>query len=284
MHERNTLAPFPIKEMEKPYTRLEKLLVKMGENRMPDFKHLPTSILSTSTEACANWYYALTSKDPELYERGDIAHVKKPESKLIYSKNPTFGPDECEFKPSKRKDEYDTTLDIHSHKNNSCFSGYNGDLDTLISGWGKGRNHVTLKAMVVACPDYNYLMLKTNETREEKDRWKIYESIYTVLNLNEFLYSIHKSNLEKNNRKDYGKAYKTAEKKFFSNDINTFFRSFIDAYDVAENFRLGFYFSKKDGNYTKFTKQRLRDHISLQIKNALNKSESDKISGRGKRT
>lgn len=273
MSERNGYVSYPNQEMETHTRDLEQIIVNFAEGKrlLPD--QLPSVISASRTEAYANWFASLTSTDPEHQERGAAIHVKMTSKELVYPTNPDVGLDGVGCIVSKKRDVNKPIINVHSHPYDICFSGYNGDLTTLLKGWGEGDDYFILDGMLVATSVHNYLMIKTSETPVVEDEWDIKVRAGDLYDYDEFLaVRRFKSKLGKSmsdGSEDYWPIFEQAEQKFFRESFDSLYNSFIDSLSLAEAYKLGFYFSNKDGHYVRFTKESLISHVILLLDQAL---------------
>lgn len=72
---------------------------------------------------------------------------------------------------------------------------------------------------------------------------------------------------------EYWKVFEQAEKMRFRGDFKGFYQSFILPFNLAQTFDLGFYYSTKNGQYKRFTKESLTGLIVSQLDNALTEAQ-----------
>lgn len=270
MSEINGAVPFPPEILNPKNGDLEAYIINSAEGRLPSPEHLRDTFHSIRIESYANWLSDLTKEDVAHRERGSVLHVEAGNKKIIFPTNPDVGEDACGWAVSKKRDKFVPTVDVHTHPENFCFSGHDADMTTFMSGWGEGVDHFIPVGMLVAAPNFNYLILKSNETPNVLDKWTAYDKGY-VDNNNEFMdLRRYGSKLGKElSTSEYWKLFKQAEEARFRGNFESFYNSFMYTFNLAEAFKLGFYYSAKDGRYVRFTKEGVVALITSQLDGAL---------------
>lgn len=272
MTERNRHVPYPSKEILVPVgVYMEQSILGMAEGKLPSYSTLPSAFRSTQTEAYANWFSDLTQADPLKQERGAVPHVKSATKEIIFPSNPDVGKDSVRWAVSKNRDKFTPTINVHSHPATHALSGYDGDLGTLIGGWGENDDYFHPTGMLATGPLFNYYMQRTQETPLEKDPMEIYKTGYQHSGYDQFL-EVRRYGTELGRELDtrrYWDIFELAEAKFFYPSFEGFYRSIFDSLDVAEVYKLGFYVSRRDGNYVRLTKDVTIPHITEALDIAL---------------
>ncbi len=275
--ERNRHVPFP--ELVGKGSSLEGLVIAMAENRFLPYTQLPQTISAAQIETYANWISQLTEQDPKSAERGAVLHVRADNKRIIFPSNPDVGDEGSSgWVISKKRNRFIPIIDVHSHATDVCHSGPRGDLGTLIAGLTE--DNFVPAGRLVATPGHNYLMIKSQETEIVDDIWDIYDKIGRVRDhkqANEEFMQFRRfgSSLGRGmqDTSKYWKIYEQAEQQtFVPNGFGSYYDNFINAITIAEIYNLGFYKSKKDGEYVRFTRLQVMEHIKNEFDAALTKA------------
>lgn len=273
MKEFNRVVPFPV-EVEGGANRdLEKYLIDLGKGVLPRPDEFGDTLQAGRVEAYANWLSNLTQNDGRLWERGTVPHIDTRKQSIILPTNPNVGDRHgCTWTLSKKRDTFVPTINIHSHPYNICFSTYRGDLYSLMSGWGDSLDFFVPNGVLAACPDFNYLILKSSETPPIVSYEEACLAGYSGLDDTEYRAMRRfgsQVGRDITNPPTYWKIFGKAETTHFGGDFSSFYDSYLYTYALAEKYHLGFYYSAKDGNYIKFSRPAIFRHISKILDSAL---------------
>lgn len=232
---------------------LEKYIIDFSRGELPAYTQISNTLYTDEIENYANWLSGMTEIDPEHKERGGVLHVRTSDGKIIFPTNPSVGLNSCGWVLSRKKDKFVPTINIHTHPNNICFSSCGGDTTILLSGGFKDEenNYLIPTGMLVSAYDFNYLIIKSKETPAIVDK----DDEYRNSERGPDYYSLLvKSNLVQNNLRpeERRKLLDKIEKESFGEESSRFFNRFFYTFSLANVFKMGFYWSAKDGTYTRF--------------------------------
>jgi hypothetical protein len=262
--------PFPEEHLHQNDGDLERYLKNLASEGLIRHEDFPNSLTAKGVETYANWFSDLTKDDPLHHERGEMIHLEKSTGKLIFPPNPDTGLDSCGFTLLQPRSDYVAALNVHSHPSSACFSGEFGDLGTFMQGWGKGEEYVNFPGMLVSTQRHNFLLLKSDET-PTIDRFEIRDNIYNVFfddiktmrkKIMAFFDNEYGSHLSWQQIDDRLHSY-------FGQNIDDYFVRLQSTFTLSEKYKAGFYFSKKDGQYTRFTHELLDQYIEAELLEAI---------------
>lgn len=258
MAERNTDVPLP--ELGTNFHQLEQILYDMALGILPSFDSLPQEIHAGDAELYANWISDLTQQDPRKRERGSIPHVKRTNQTFIYPSNPDVGSDSgCNFEISQKRDVYAPTINIHSHPVDVPHSALGGDMKLLINGSGFDEKYYNFPGILVASPEHNYLIIKTDKTPTEK----VDVSSWST-NAEEFYhFQRYGTTFGRHNEDEvFWPLLKRIEEEILDLSFTNYYANFMETFAICERLNMGFYRSDRDGTYTRVTKEMLLTQMS----------------------
>lgn len=267
MSERNRFVPFP--ELTGQTSELETLIIDSVTGEFIPYKKLPDQISAGRIETYANWLSELTQSDPQRLERDGFLHVRTTNNQIIYPSNPNVGTKDGVRNTvtevfSQNLNKFRPIFDVHSHPRDTCHSSEPGDLGSLLYRHHKGIDISKMQyGTLVATPGYNYMMLKSSDTMRDINVlsfWFMLENNFDINGSKEFC--------------DIGKKYSTtmdpishrntrrACERDSKYSLEQIFTGFTEAIYLSEEFKLGFYRSNKDGNYVRFTRPMVMEHLA----------------------
>ncbi|MEO6508480.1 MAG: hypothetical protein ABIO02_00850 [Patescibacteria group bacterium] len=264
--EANSVVPFPKDKILKGGTGLlEYYLANLQKSdRLFSYSSLPDSLSAGSSDSYLSWLADLTKKDPNHRERAAFTHLDLSKDTLVYPVNPSIGIYQRSVAEVGMGKRFFPLQRNHSHPETSCFSPQDlkrviGDPEFISEGLGT--------------QDKNYLLLRTDETI--LDDWAVaeekMESIKEDLQESFDAYrNIFDSLIEHGATQDVINVYKALnyeeDIKEFGTNAMIYYLTHNMTYIVAEKFKLGFYYSDKDGIFRRFTADKLVDIQERMIK------------------
>lgn len=263
--------PFPQTEISTANGDLENMLLKAltEEDAIPSYKNLPSSFTSKGVERYANWLMERTQKDPLKKEQGGALHIKNSTGEFIYSKNPKVG-SETTVNPvlTLKRDSFTPAVIVHTHPVPICFS----DSDVFnING--------TIVELI-ANPEFNYLLIRTDpeilvadddksslrkEADEHAEFWDRRLAQLRVDMANRLIQRHISLNVspEEYARDLFDRINQLEEEEFGVNFLS-YAHSLLFTYNVAQKFKLGFYYSRKNGLYKKVDKEFIDENLTAR--------------------
>ncbi len=261
MKEQNRLVPYPELRLEQS-ADLKHYSFDIAEGKLPMYGNLPDGFSAGAIETYANWLAELTRLDPEHLERGAYIFVDRKKGRLIFPKNPAIGLSKVTAIRSQNTDIFYPALNVHTHPRNDCFSVSidGGDVSLLIAGW-KERDGLLEDALLLASMGDNFFLLRTMDTPRDDT-----ESVYRRATTNtmvslaaETFQNAMSSKAEELSLtfSEFDHRLREAEAKPLLVDFLSYVIRLIGVFHLSEEYKLGFYFSRKDGQYVRFTKEGL---------------------------
>lgn len=265
--QRNREVPFPEGVQELGIFEKDLLIFASRRRGWYDWYHLPQEIQLAGLETYINWLGMLTQKDPERRERGTLIHadIRKPWKRLVYPQNPnvgTYNEVNVWAQISKRPEQFVPLVVIHSHPKPSTFSTRD------ISLFRRKGIHA------LSTPDENYLVVPTRQSippqvqEDDLDRDLEEKALHskTSLILSITVELVRERNLSEYEISRLGRSFDmaldvTGDDLFPVGRAPRSFLRYLEglrqALEIAEGFKLGFYYSSKDGVYTRVTREKL---------------------------
>lgn len=160
----------------------------------------------------------------------------------------------------KKRNLYTPTINIHAHNFASSFSGAEGDLGTLIGGWGENEDYFVPMGNLIGGPLFNYYMQRTQETPVEEE-WAMFNKIIDHMHDMDdgLLLRTFEEELQDRSAR-YKNIFDIALERFFVGQFQRFYEIVLESYTAAEAYKMGYYLSHKDGHYIRITKDNIFDH------------------------
>lgn len=244
-------VPYPVELISSSSGDLERHLLNYPERGMFSFANLPVAIKSSSLEHYANWFGELTSKDPDNKERGASVYLRTMPRQLIYPRRLATGYNTVLLLTLTSNNIF-PLASVHSHVQNTCFTSpildLSGDLLRVITGYSHNKKKLFDIISLLATEKYNYLLLRTQDTPSVDDNKFIAES-NAYFHSEDFIMSLYKYLINR-----YGE--------FILSGLDTYrlvvhSLCLFGTFHFAQQYRLGFYYSQKDGKYNRVTEQSL---------------------------
>lgn len=275
----NPAIPFPSQDVQidVEFERYLRWVGEYGFNLIP-YAELPERVSLRGTENYVNWLHQLTDLDPQKRERGAFIHLSLGTPTLIYPEDPAIG---FQIKGSELEvdfeelpathlrilEDYFPAVPAHSHPKTSTFSPQ--DLKTILAEFNVGSLSMGFLASIVGTPSFNYLLLRTADTlsvpREEiKDEMNGYTNQAASLVREEAKELGINASVLNNKEKGQGdrfidKVMDAVRQAYYGSMYATYFYPLQITKSCADKYQLGFYRSKKDGNYEMVTDDFVRD-------------------------
>lgn len=253
----NSIVPFPHNIPDLPSGTLDNYVGNFDKvEDLPSYDTLPDWITSNKLEVYINWLAELTKADPEHRERGAFVHYGLKNSKPVFPVNPSLGSKDAVVPDISLGKKFFSLARVHSHPNATCFSPQ--DLKRPISG----RESVM---DMVATQDLNFLLLRSSETElvDSTEAKEIMEDIEKETHekagiVIRGIYELVESRKMEREFADYtnGRIYQLDLERY-GEAFEYYWLTLLTTWHVAEEFKLGFYWSAKDGQYNKMTKETL---------------------------
>ncbi len=278
MKERNNILPFPGKERFLTHLELENYLLDAKDGVIFDYEDLPETITSSAIENYGNWLAELTQKDPEHWERGAIIHYNNRKRDFVFPSNPQIGRDEVYSFFSKNPLFNTPVVATHSHPSNDCFSfWHHGDLAFFLDKIDEESQHPYVPVSLVATTEDNFLLIKAKETPE----MDTYQGNWGYEILRDWNYDPDVKEIRNfhslENQYGIGLPKEEIKRLFFRAGVSLtcpvssdrffgYYCLFFQNYFAAKIYKYGFYYSRKDGLYKRFSKEELKSYLTEVIR------------------
>lgn len=249
----NSIVPFPREQIFSGEGSLE---LYFGDLVMPGgsffaYNRLPDEFSSIGVEHYVNWLTQLTDKDPQHRERGAWLHIMENE-RIIYPSNPTIGRmgEMVNAIFSKNPHRFFPLTRTHSHPDGSCFSPQ--DLKRALAS-------PRFVAEALGTQKRNYLLLRTDHTISDSpvevsnrmnDHAKYIDEMAHKLDtiLDPLVVA---GDLPRGAADYFRRIMARAELAEFGTIYSYYYSTFAISLFLADEYKLGFYVSDKDGVYRK---------------------------------
>jgi hypothetical protein len=146
-------------------------------------------------------------------------------------------------------------------------------MECVVNGYEDRGDRIQVPAWVLASPDDNYLLLRTQETTST-DRQRLHEISYNARDRDNRL-EFRRFGTEIGRTlptEQFWKVFEIAEEQCFGgiSGFDSFYGSFFGTFAIARECKLGFYHSHKDGEYRTVTQESLEDLLRLRYEQGLN--------------
>lgn len=248
---------YPWRKLHKDQGGFEKYLLRLPELEKPfiDHDNPPSQFTSIGIDNYLNWFSALTAY--RGVEHASWVYLQLDPRHLIFPSKPVVGTENyVRTRPKRHLPRFASLIRAHSHRDDSCFSMH--DLARFMF-------HEKAAFEALGTRDANYLLLRTEQTTQdnlENVHNKVEEMNKLIKGTAEEYYSqilsIHPDEIPIEDR-DLARACLVLEgRERFGRDPYTHLITFNSTCKVAEVYKLGFYFSWKDGVYHRFTNEDLK--------------------------
>ncbi len=278
MKERNSILPFPGKECFSIHLELENYLLRAKDGAVFSYEDLPETITSSAIENYGNWLSELTQEDPKHWERGAIIHYNNKKRNFVFPSNPQIGKYEVFLLFSKNHSFNAPVAAIHSHPDNNCFSFIFGDLTFFLAKANWQNQYPGAPINLVATTEDNFLLIKTKETPEldpsqESWQWEISRGCDRDPDIKE-IKDFHSFG---NHHDSIGLPEEEIKRlrwiagvdfihPFPGDKFFRYYQLLFQNYFAAKIYKYGFYYSKKDGLYKRFSKEELKEYLTEVIR------------------
>jgi hypothetical protein len=256
---RNNRIPYPNQELQAPNGELENYF--LHASNLLDYYDRPQTITSTKFDVYANWLHSLQFTDPnnpEDHERGTTALLRLDPLELVFPRNPNVG-NRINGRVSiipmfpVKNPNYQPLILMHSHYDSTCHSPE--DLEIPIMNEGIWSYQNDFLGDIVSARRQNFMLLRTQQSRftpikQAEQRTKEINHDIQLLAEQRSAEIGQLLSKDSHNAKDMlEKLILQREKQIFGSDFVRYFASMAHTLNIAEEFKLGFYVSNKDGIY-----------------------------------
>ncbi len=259
----NKIVPFPIGIKTAEPGSLEYYFnVLPRRDNFYAYDELPDIISSNSVDQYLTWLADLTKVDSNHRERGTFIILRNPEGKLIYPVNPVIG-EERTVDPSPHMSEkpkiFAPLMRTHSHPSQGTFSRQDllraiGSKDFIAEGLGtQGRNFILFRT------DQSTMAEPERVESFKDDLEEVYEDIAKA-----YIDLVRSLPLHPDQIQMVAKRALEMSVSEFGTDHIAYMVSHATSLLTADEYKLGFYYSDKDGIFKRFTADSL-NQIHQQV-------------------
>lgn len=275
MPERISLPKYPDKERLQGNSDLEKYLLSLeSAEALYSYEELPNEFSAQAIENYANDFFTIASRSSDFNEVGAYIHLRRQPRALIFPTQMSVGRDEVTPPFARRHKHVIPVAFVHNHPTDGSFSQPPGhDIGCIINGYEDKGDNIMVPVWILSTPDDNYVIFRTKETIP-RDKYELYEISHNEKSSNDFLnFRRYGAETVKNSTRElWLTLLHIVEKESFEGGLQAAYTSLYGTFAIAQECKLGFYHSYKDGKYERVTSEILDTLVSVRYEQALQKA------------